>query len=57
MCEHVMVMAVGTVLTCHICDVWQWLLFLWSVVVDIARAGKQWNRWTLSRQGLLEFYG
>lgn len=55
MCEHVRVLAEGTVLTCHVCDVWQLLLYLWSDVV--ARAGKQWNRRTLSGQGLLEFCG
>jgi hypothetical protein len=50
--EHVSRLAVSSVLTCHSCDVWQWLFLLRS---RVARAGEEGNRGTLSGQGLLEF--
>jgi hypothetical protein len=52
--EHVSRLTVSSVLTCHSCDVWQWLFLLRS---RVARAGEEGNRRTLSGQGLLEFCG
>jgi hypothetical protein len=44
MCEHVRMLVVRPVLTCHGCDVWQ--LLRKNVVIAIAV--EQWNRGALS---------